>query len=328
MQRKRAPAPPLGVVAALGAGFETVNTQWLLITLPVALDLFLWLGPRLSILPVVEQAVGWLTAPPAGPDAATLQQMWDMLRQALLAFGQGFNLFAVLSTAPLGVPSLMAGQIATQTPAGGPVVWSIQSWLAYGFLFGLFSLAGLWLGALYFGGIAQQVRDKRLAWTGLVRQVWGDWARLTALAVLLLVVLFVLGAPTLVMASLLTLINPLLGNLASLLGATAILWALVFGVFTLPGIVLQRRGLFGALWDSVRLVQTNLPPTIGLLGASLVINVGLGYVWNMAGDASWLHLLGVLGHAVISTALTAAAFAFYQDRYRWWLELQAAAAGR
>ncbi len=78
---------------------------------------------------------------------------------------------------------------------------------------------------------------------------------LTTLAVLALGLVFILGGPTLVMAVLLALIHPLLGNLASIIGATLILWALIFGAFALPGIVLQRRGLLGALWDSVRLVH-------------------------------------------------------------------------
>lgn len=328
LQGKRAPAPPLGVVASLGAGFETVNSQWLLAGLPLILDLFLWLGPRLSILPLVQQAVAWLVVPADSPDAASLQPMWDSLRASLLDFGQGFNLFGLLSTSPLGVPSIMAGRLSTQTVLGEPVTWPVENWLSYGLFFGLFSLIGLLLGAAYFGGIAQQVRDQRLAWPALLRQVWGDWARLTALAVLLLLVLAVLGLPTLVAASLLTLIHPVLGNLASLLGASAILWVLAFGAFGPHGIVLRRRGLFGALWDSLRLVTRNLPATARLWATIVLINLGLGALWNLPEDNSWLRLVGLFGHAVVATALTAATFVFYQDRYRWWQETQPAPAGR
>ncbi|MBL8056785.1 MAG: hypothetical protein JNK29_08810 [Anaerolineales bacterium] len=329
VNRKRAPAPPLGVVASLTAGFEAVNARLVLILLPLVLDLFLWLGPRLSILPLVEQMVNLLQPPAAaGPDAAGMQQVFEAMRTSLLNLGVGFNLFAVLSTAPLGLPSLMAGRPTLATPLGAPAVWPIENGLGSFFFFGVFSLAGLLLGALYFGGIAQQVRDARLAWGLLARQVWGDWARLTTLAVLALGLVFILGGPTLVMAVLLALIHPLLGNLASIIGATLILWALIFGAFALPGIVLQRRGLLGALWDSVRLVQSNLPQTAGLFVAVVLVNFGLSGVWNLPGGDSWFLLLGLGGHALVSTALVAAIFVFYQDRYRWWLETQQALRAR
>jgi hypothetical protein len=315
-------------MASLSAGFEVVNARLVLILTPLALDLFLWLGPRLSILPLMQQLVGLLEAPPAGPDAEGMQQIVSAMRQSLLNLGSGFNLFSILSTAPLGVPSLMAARAAVNTPLGSPVIWPVDNGLAYVLLFGVFSLAGLLLGALYFGGIAQQVRDARLSWAHLVQQVWGDWARLTALALLAVGVVFVLGGPTLVMAVLLALIHPLLGNLASILGATLILWALIFGAFALPGLVLQRRGLLGALWDSLRLVQSSLPQTTGLFVVVALINFGLGMVWNLPGDSSWLLLVGLGGHALVSTALVAATFVFYQDRYRWWLEMQQALRGR
>lgn len=319
----------MGVVAALTAGFEAVNARLVLILLPLALDLFLWLGPRLSILPLMERMVELLQPPPAsGADAEGMRQIFEALRASLLNLGGGFNLFSVLSTAPLGLPSLMAARPVSQTPLGAPVIWPVDNGLVYFFLFGVFSLTGLLLGAFYFGGIAQQVRDTRLAWDLLARQVWGDWARLTALAVLALAVVFLLGGPTLVMAVLLALIHPLLGNLASIAGATLILWALIFGAFALPGIVLQQRGLLGALWDSVRLVQNSLPQTAGLFVAIALVNYGLNVVWNLPGGESWLILLGLGGHALVATALVAAVFVFYQDRYRWWVETQQALRAR
>jgi hypothetical protein len=36
----------------------------------------------------------------------------------------------------------------------------------------------------------------------------------------------------------------------------------------------------------------------------------------------------VAGHALISTALIAATFVFYQDRYRWWMEVRRGLAAR
>ncbi|MGQ0603825.1 MAG: hypothetical protein ACT4QE_19260 [Anaerolineales bacterium] len=322
ISRHRAPAPPIGIVASLTAGFEVVNARLVLVTLPLVLDLLLWLGPRLSIKPIVDETLALMDDVLAGSAGAT--PGFELLRNTLTQTAELFNLFSALSTRPLGLPSLIATRGAPLTPFGQPLIWPIVNPWVYVVLFGAFLLLGLLLGALYFGGIAQQVRDSQLNLVQLVRGVWGDWLRLSVLAVAALILVFMIGGPTVVMAQFAALVSPLLGAILSVLGATLILWVLIFGAFSVHGIVLQRRGLFGALWDSVRLVQSSLPQTAGLFAAVMVLNLGLGLVWNVPTSDSWLMLVGVAGHALVSTALIAATFAFYKDRYRWWLETQQA----
>jgi hypothetical protein len=243
----------------------------------------------------------------------------------MLQVGAGaFNFFSVLSTAPLGLPSLVAGRDASTLPGGAPALWQVTGIPEYTLLFGVFVLSGLFLGALYFGSIAQQVRDARLNLARLLRQVWGDWARLTAMLVMGLVAGVVLGVPVLIVAVVARLLTPLLGDLIAIAGWTLGLWVLFYAGFTLHGVILQRRGLFGALGDSLRLVHLSLPHTAGLYITIVVLNFGLGVVWNIPADDSWLLLLGLVGHALVSTALVAATFVFYQDRYRWWLEMRQA----
>jgi hypothetical protein len=75
-------------------------------------------------------------------------------------------------------------------------------------------------------------------------------------------------------------------------------------------------------------VQINLPPAAGLFMLIVLINIGLALVWNVPADDSWLLLLGLAGHALISTALVAATFVFYQDRLRWWIEMRQALQAR
>jgi hypothetical protein len=324
-QLKKAPAPPLGVVAAIASGFETVNARLELILLPLALDLFLWLGPRLSVKPVLDRwlalAFSILSTPPgADPEAA---QNLETVRQELTALvtrtGSQLNLFSALSTAPLGLPSLLAARQPVSAPNGAPAFWNVYNGLEYFLLFVVFTLLGLFLGALYFGGIAQQVREARLNWGRLFQQVWGDWARLTALLALALVGMGIVSVPVGILAIFMALISPLLGSFVI---ATAALWLVVYFGFTLPGIVLQRRGLFRAAWDSLRIAHVSLPQTVTLYTAILLLYLGLGLVWNLPADDSWLLLIGVGGHALVSTALVSATFVFYQDRYRWWAELR------
>jgi len=48
---------PMGALACIVTGFEVVARHPTLIILPLALDLWLWLGPRLSIAPVLQASV-------------------------------------------------------------------------------------------------------------------------------------------------------------------------------------------------------------------------------------------------------------------------------
>jgi hypothetical protein len=316
------PNPPFGVIASLAGGVEAVNSRLELILLPLALDLFLWLGPRLSIMPLIDRFSRTLVTELGSGATSEQQAVLEMFSQRMRELGQSFNLFSFLSTAPLGLPSLFAARGSTVAPTGQPPIWYVDSAPLYLLLWAAFALLGLFLGALYFGGIAQQVRDRRLSLAVLLRQVWGDWARLTALAVLAVAFVLMLGTPLLLVSVVLWLLSPLVGSLAWLVAFTLLLWALFYGFFALHAMLLVRRGLLGALWDSARMVQFNLPHVASLLVLVVLINVGLALVWNLASDGSWLMLLGVIGHAVVSTALVAATFVFYQDRYRWWLEMR------
>lgn len=312
-------------MASITSGFESVSTRLELVLLPVALDLFLWLGPHLSIKPLTSQSLRLLTELFRDlPDQAMAEQMLDVWRQLLTMAGDSVNLFSTLSIPLLGLPSLLKTQSTAMTPLGRPLVWSLDNVWAAMLVWGAFTLAGLLLGALYFGGIAQQVRDARLSPGLLFRQMWGDWARLTALALLTVIVVFVIALPAALAAGLLALFSPVLGDIVQFFASTLILWAIVFGAFTLHGLILQRRGLFGALWDSLRLVYNNLSSTAGLFAVVVVLNLGLGYVWRLPTEDSWYLLIGVGGHALLYTALITATFVYYKDRYRWWVEMQQA----
>jgi len=312
----------LGVVGVLIAGFETVNTRLDLILLPLALDLFLWLGPHLSIQPMVAGVLEQLSAVFGGgagnPD---LIRSFNELHDLLTEYGAAFNLFSALSTAPLGLPSLMASRAPMEMPTGSPLVWSLANPVVYLFLMVSLTLAGVFLGTLYFNSIAQQVRDTRISLTRLWTQVWGDWLQILLVIGLGLVVLVMLGAPLLLLGGLLALLSPFIGSLFTLLGSMVGLWIFIYLGFTLHGIVLQRRNLFLAVWDSVRLVHRNLSATAGLFAVVMLTSAGLSFVWNAPADDSWLLLVGMGGHALVSTALVAATFKFYQDRYRWWQEM-------
>jgi len=156
-QTKEESARPLGVIGSLTAGFEMIGRHLSLIALPVMLDLLLWLGPRISIAPLVEQFVAFLVARSV-PDPATLRQVEQAI-ELLRDFSQRSNLLALLSALPLlNVPSLLAQHApGALSPLGKPPVLSTGSFLAMmGWTVVLIPI-GLVLGFLYLNGLARWV---------------------------------------------------------------------------------------------------------------------------------------------------------------------------
>jgi hypothetical protein len=74
------------------------------------------------------------------------------------------------------------------------------------------------------------------------------------------------------------------------------------------------------------LVRGNLFGAVAFLSLAFLISYLASLLWQMPGDTSWLNLLGVFGHAVVSAALLAASYAFYQGRWEWAAQMRAATA--
>ncbi|MEK7327245.1 MAG: hypothetical protein AAB217_18525 [Chloroflexota bacterium] len=316
------PKPPVGVIESLTTGFEAVASHLGLILFPMTLDVFLWLGPHLSINPIVQKSVDLVKSFRfSDPASIEGQKRWAELLQVM---GERTNVFTMLSTAPLGVPSLIAGQLPVALPGGQPVILPISNELLFLTLALAFALLGLLLGAIYFNMVGSLLRDGD-AKPGLpqtVRRIIINWANLTAFCLIVGVVVVFVSLPAVIFIALLRLLSPFLGELALSMWGALVLWVFAYLAFSLHGMVLKGRGVFGSMWDSIRLVQWNLWAVMGLFILIFLLNWGLGYVWSLPKPDSWLTLAGIAGHAFVSTGLVAATFVFYKDRYRWWAEMR------
>src|SRR5262249_51792167 len=97
----KTPAPPQGIIASLVTGFEAINARLELVVLPLALDLFLWFGPHLSISPLMPAVQAALDTIFAGTDPSNAANA-QAIRTAVAEYGASFNVFSYLSTAPFG----------------------------------------------------------------------------------------------------------------------------------------------------------------------------------------------------------------------------------
>ena len=311
--RKRSPA---GIIDSLGIGYSlVVNHLWLL-SLPVALDLFLWLGPSLTAPALFRRVMAPFQVPLSNPEAG-VEGAEDLL-QALDELATRFNLFSLLGAPPLGMPGLMAGRpgmnVARQeiaSPSTGAVIG------------GLLLLAGLFLSTIYLsllahvvsrrGGEGADAKPGGAPALGLHR-IARAWWRLMGFLLLLGVGIVILSIPLGIFTQLLALFSPGLSGFFFLVGMAVVMWSLFYLFFTVHAILMDGLPVRWAMMRSVWVVRRDFLPTLGLIALTLIISMGMEQVWGLARPNSWLEGVAILGNAFIHTGLIAATFVFYRER--------------
>jgi hypothetical protein len=311
--------PPPGVIGSLKAGFDAVSNHIGLILLPVALDIFLWLGPRLSVGGLInpffklvfDEARRTLTS------STDLQRLTDF--QA--GFGEvieRFNLLSLLSrlqTFPIGISSLLAQTMPVKTPLGSQDVVQVSSIPGMIGLMFLLVLFGWIVGGLYF----RWVSGTALGGSKPEVSISFTWAifQTVILSVLWFIGLIMLLIPVMLVLTLLTFLSPALASGAFFVLLILSFWLIVPLFFTPHGIFVRKQNAFYSIFTSLRMARFTLP-TSGLFVLSVILlTTGLNYLWSVPPDDSWMLLVGIAGHAFITTALLAASFVYYRDMNTW-----------
>lgn len=295
-------------MASLAVGFECAARHLSLVLLPLLLDLFLWLGPRLSLATLIERLLAlWQTMLPADSFALLAETMQDV--------GARSNLFSLLSPAPLlGLPSLHALHLAAATPWGPRVAIEVSSPLPLIGWIAVLLVAGSGLNALYLAQVGRAFRAEQDEPLPSQPSTATIWRRLLALiAFLVAVILFVLF-PLLSLVGFLSLLSTTLAFLVESFLLFSFLFALLRLIYLFPAIVLMNATFLQALRESLTLTQLYLNQTAMLVTTMAIIEMGLNFVWTLPPATSWVRLVSLAGHAFIDTALLASLFYFYHQR--------------
>ena len=306
-------AGPPRFAAALVAGFNAVASRFYLLVLPIGLDLLLWFGPhfRLKTLyaPILVEVFN--TPNIQNLDAATIAA----LRKFFEYVFEHYNLLSMLSTAPVGLPSLVLSSQPIQTPLGSPTFYEVASWSQAISGLILFSLLGVVLGCFYFGMISRATSDQPEPFS-LPRLVW-ETLQILGMLLILGVGLLLASIPFGMVIGLFQMVSPDLARIALLLGLFMVLWILLPLVFTPHGIFAAQKNAFRAMLISGRLVRALFPGVALFLLSAVVLVQGLGLLWHLAPEDSWLMLAGIFGNAFIGTGLLAASFIYYRGAVAW-----------
>src|SRR3990172_4177941 len=312
----RVPTAPPSLINALLAGFDSITNHIELIAIPILLDVFLWLGPRLRLEGLIKRLVDQM-AGLSGVGTAGVSESWQTGQDIWYAFAERFNLFTVLRAFPVGIPSLISSSQPAATPFGAPPGMEISSGLAGLSLWIGLGLVGLVLGSLYYLIVAQASLNGRVSW----REALQQWPKAAYQVVLLAVFWVALLATISIPASCLITLTALSGlSIARfgliLLGGVA-LWMLFPLIFSAHGIFIKGMKMWASVLESIRLTRLTFIKTSLLFACFLIISEGFDLLWRVPEETSWLTIVGIVGHAFTTTSLLAASFVYYQNSYRW-----------
>lgn len=308
--------PPPGVVGSLKAGFDAIASNLTVILLPLALDLLLWLGPRLRVDRLIQIIFDEMSryASFSGIPSAELKTLQDNSALLIEQFQQ-YNLMSVLRTFPIGVFSLMSGAMPNQTPLGDPsIIIQIDSvFILLGWVV-LLTLIGWICGGLFFRWVSLVVTDTPQSTENRFGQ---SIAQTMLLSVIYFILAIMIGTPVLIVLALVITASPLLAQGMLLILGLLSMWLIVPVFFTPHGIFMRQQNVFSSIYASLRMARFTLPTSSLFVLSVLLIAFGLNFLWNIPSSDSWMTLIGIAGHAFITTSLLAASFIYYRDMQVW-----------
>jgi hypothetical protein len=244
-----------------------------------------------------------------------MMEMIDVTREVWNAFINEYNLFNLIRTFPIGIPSLLSGQLIDGTPIGNTTFYEISSWLDLFTAGLLLILAGILAGSIFWGEVERNTNTDRKPFSLNL----ASWQILQSylLTAVLLFILFIFLIPSSFIVSLITLMSPFLAQIFFLLTILIMIWVLIPLFFSPHGIFASQQNAIISMKTSYILVRSYLPGTGLFLLIILLMSQVLNMIWLIPPSTSWLILVGIAGHAFISTSLLAASFNYYQAGMNW-----------
>ncbi len=307
--------PPPGIINSIRAGFDTIASHITAILMPLALNLFFWLGPRLRVddffYKIFDDTMKADLISRLQSQGISALEIQNQL-QEIDAYISSINLFWMLRTLPIGISSLPLSRELSPTPLGEPLVWQANGWVIFLAFFAL-NFIGWVGGAIYFrtvSKIAAPNEQGAVSWFKAILQ--------TVLISIFCTMLFLTLSPVFFgVLVVLAAQNVIVASLTLLLLSFVSMW-LIVPIFFLPhGVFVKNQNAFQALGGSIFFTRYTLPNSSLFVLTVFMLAYGLNLLWSVPSETSWLTLLAIFGHSFVTTALLAASFIYYRDMSAW-----------
>ena len=295
------------VFGAIITGFKSLSTHIYLLLFPLGLDILLLFGPRFTISALTGKFFAMLT--PYLESSAELKQIWSDMSASLSSFFKSYSLSSALRSYPLGVPSLLSGQVFMANPFGAlpEIILNTEAQaLKYLLIFGAF---GALLGILYFYGCAlPPLREFNKQPS---KSTLSSIGSLLLLPVLFWVGLVAISFPVSLIVSLLSLISPFLGLLAYFFCAMIAISLSLPLLFAPHAVILLNQNIWQGIRSSIRYIRPYYSATSLFVILSVLLSYLTNLLWQSAGTNSLMVFVVIFGHALITTALLLASFYYF-----------------
>ncbi len=306
--------PPRMIPSIVG-GFNAVASHIYIILFPMCLDLLLWLGPLVRVknyfLPLLVEAAN-ISSAAYGEQAAgfveSTREIWSNLLDQ-------FNLLFSLRTFPVGIPSLMISLVNSTTPFGDPFAIELISRNTILVRFIVFLAIGLFLGTVYFALTARAAKGNELPL--YLNQILKQTGQSLFLTLILITAGTFLALPISCLLTSIMLAIPSLGTFPFMLVGMIAVWVMLPLAFSPHGIFSGELKAAKSMVTSIRLVRSLMSPTGLFIIFLILLGYGLDILWSTPETDDWMLLVGIIGHAYISTSLLAASFIYYNKGIKW-----------
>lgn len=296
-------------------GFNTVAGKVYLILIPLLVDLFLWMGPKLRIYELFTPFMTELSTTMA---RIAPKEMLEAVEATTALYGEflaNYNLFTAIRTLPVGVPSLLARMSTLSAPLDLAGVLETPSFRAALGIFGGLVLLGFFLGTLYFDAVARKSFEEpsKFSW----KKVFTAYSQSLLFFLIIIALLLMASAPIFIMISIFSLINAALAQFVLIMLLFLVMWMALPLFFSPHGIFSLGQKAVPSILVSIRMVRFFLPGTSMFIIFCILISEGFNMLWVLPGSDSWLLALGIAGHAFVVTGLLSASFLYYRQGLKW-----------
>jgi MFS family permease len=294
-----------GVIDTIADGLTLALSNPLVMTLPLLLDAYYWLGWKITPEPLVTPIRNWIVDQGSNDTESTVDALNSLSSSDMTA--------TVAQFIPALLPGVKRGDIYE--------VWSRPTLdLSQGWIVGLVFVAlivlstGVW--AAFYVPLADIAIGRSRPVGRVIRAIGRTWLRFLGMLVLFLGLVVLTLGPLVVIWGVSTAIGVGLGALVVPLMVFGGVAMAVLLIFTPEAIVIADVGPLRGMYYSVNVVRRNLWPTIGFTLASMIISFGLGEIWQRLAATPPGLLTAVIANAFFAVGLVMAGMIFFSHRLR------------
>jgi len=294
-----------GVIDTIADGLTLAVINPLIMTLPLLLDAYYWLGWKITPEPLVTPIRQWIVDK-GGSDTESTVDALDQLSSS--------DMTSMLAQF---IPALLPGvKRADIYEAWSRPTFDLGHWWIVGLVFSALILVATGLFAAFYVPLADIAIGRNRSVRRVIRAIGQTWLRFLGMLVLIVALFLLTLGPLIVVWGVTTAIGIGLGALLIPLMVFGGVAMAILLIFTPEAIVIADVGPLRGMYYSVNVVRRNLWPTIGFTAASMIISFGLGEIWQrLAGTPPGL-LTAVIANAFFAGGLVMAGMIFFNHRLR------------